>query len=182
MISDVQQFNKTLKDLLEYYRKPANTTVTGIWLTACSEAMDDELFNQAVIVCLRERSQLPTINEFIGLVCGDEGVLQQLSNADAWTQILEGAAIASSKREEHVSRREEIVKNLSLAQSKALYELGGFDRLGLVPSDDMVWRRKEFMQLCKIYSEGDKERGKGARFFLSRTTNSGLTSLAESIF
>lgn len=179
MIQNTDRFNKVLSDLLAYYHKPCNETVFSVWLQTCNESLTDEEFYQCVALCLRERVQLPAIDEFIQLLQGDSKALEEMATADAWRLILEGCAIASSTREEHVARKQEIMASLSPSQTKALYELGGFSRLGQVAVDDMTWRRKEFFQLCKVYQDGDKAQGRSDRYFKAIFPYNALTGEAK---
>ena len=179
MIQNIERFNKVLSDLLAYYFKPCNETVASVWLAVCNESLNDNEFYQCVALCLREKTQLPAIDEFVQLLQGDAKALEEVATADAWRLILEGCAIATSGREEHVARRQEIMAGLSSAQFKALYELGGFTRLGLVAADEMQWRRKEFFQLCKIYQDGDKAQGKSDRYFRAAFPYNALTGEAK---
>lgn len=186
MIHNTDQFVKVLKDLLAYYHKPANDTAIAIWLSSCSKVMNDEQFYQAVTLCFEEKSQLPPINEFIALIAGDSKALEELSIAQAWDAIIEGSAIASSTRPEHITRRQEILANLTAAQFKALHQLGGFSRLGQVSTDDLVWRRKNFLEMCKIYKEGEKATQKAFKPSHSSlelsSGNGSMTKIGDALF
>lgn len=154
MILDQIQFNRLLTDLLAYYGKPINETVQAAWFVACSEDLDDDRFSAAVVACFRECRFMPTINEFIALVKGDNEALETEGNIKAWEAIMEGAKIAGSLREDHIEQRSQITQSLNPAQRRALYLVGGFTKIGELPQNDLHWRRKEFLETVKNIGAG----------------------------
>ncbi len=157
MIHDIEQFTKVLKELLEYYGKPANETAISVWFSVCSESLTDEEFLQAVTLCMRQRDRIPAIDEFVGLLKGDPNALENIALQDAWKSILEAAAIANSRDKDHTAFRLKVKESLTPAQSYALTQLGNFTGLGELSSEDLVWRQKRFVQLCKSYEQGQKQ-------------------------
>lgn len=154
-MDDQNQRIELIRDLLQYYHKPANNTVLSVWLKHCYP-MDDQEFRTAIEICLMEREHLPTIAEFLELTRGDSEALDQLSLEQAWQLIIEGSAIATSRSDEHIHRRRQIQTMLSDAQRKALGAVGGLIGLGFTPADQLHWRKRDFIASYRIHKEGEK--------------------------
>jgi hypothetical protein len=185
-IQNIEAFTKTLKELLEYYHKPCTDTVSSIWLSVCNESLSDEQFTQAVVLCFRRFDRLPSLDEFVGLIQGDQEAIAELKIGEAWDKIMQAAAIATSTHPDHVRLKQEVLETLSPAQSAALHQLGGFARLGQCPIDDLIWRRREFTQMCKLHLAACRI-ASTAQFHDPSTgqalpRSNGLSSLGESLF
>jgi hypothetical protein len=154
MIRDIEQFTKVLKELLEYYGKPANETAISVWFSVCNQNLTDEEFLQTVTLCMRQRDRVPAIDEFVGLLKGDPVALEDIALQDAWKSILEAAAISNSQDKDHTAFRAAVLNQmLTDSQRYALQQLGGFSRLGELGADDLTWKCKDFYRLCKSYNQ-----------------------------
>lgn len=177
MIQDIERFTRILGDLLAYYHKPMNTTVSDRWFIRCNQELTDLEFAECVGLCLDEKAYLPPINEFIGLVRGDAKALDEVGALEAWGAI--EASLGQASSPDYAEAREDLIESLTPAQASALRQLGGIFKLSMISPKDLEWKRKEFLQMVKTYEGGAIAKARSQKFLAG---SSGFKSLEEALF
>lgn len=164
-INNVEQFSERLVSLLRYYNKPCDGFVQEAWLGECDKHLTDAEFYEGCILTIRKREFLPPVDEFIKLLKGDSTVLDEFEAVEAWDEIVSLMGISSSGDRRDTDRIMVFMQATAPAPLYALKKLGGLYKLAQLPEKNLEWKRKEFMELCRLYCQVEqmKRDGRGDR-------------------
>ncbi len=143
-----EEFAKTMIFLCNAYRQEMNNTQVSVWYNFFKEIPLNK-FNMAVARTIEKNTYFPSIAQLRQEIALIENPELQLDAAEEWEKVLAAIQYHGSYGARHA------MEEFSPVTAAVVKRLGGFT--SLCQSDDLEWRRKNFMSAFNETLERQKQ-------------------------
>lgn len=135
---DKQVFSAGISHLQAYYSRTIPDFAQRVWYKHFAQQLTTEQFQQAIEAAIVHKTHLPTPEEMVQMVRGDD---KQLAIRE-WDLCLEAI------RRGHYSLE---AVGVSEVGEQAIQSVGGLRSVGLSQQDQLTWLKKDFIEAWKSY-------------------------------